>query len=215
MAADGNQAQKQTNNSFGLPKATFKPLEPTGSSNWLKITAIIVVIVLIIGAGVVYWLFKRSSSSYNDFMAKILKKQQVEQEQSINESLQGDLEDTPDDLMENANKQAGDFIEGLRNKELNEAQSLLEEQSKGFVQEVQVPQGQYYVIIASYIDRDLAMDYGKKLLKKHPNITLISPTKGKHFYRLAVEQAATFQEASEKATILKADYGDQLWVLKY
>jgi hypothetical protein len=211
MAADGNQAQKETNNSFGLPKATFKPLEPTGSSNWLKITAIIVVIVLIIGAGVVYWLFKRSSSSYNDFMAKMLRKQQVEQEQSI----QGDLENTSDDLMENADKQAGDFIEDLRNKALNEAQSLLEEQNKGFVQEIGEPQGQYYVIIASYIDRDLAMDYGKKLLKQHPNITLISPAKGKHFYRLAIDQGATFQEASEKATVLKADYGDQLWVLKY
>jgi Sec-independent protein translocase protein TatA len=210
MAADGNQAQKETNNSFGLPRATFKPIEPTGSSNWLKITAIIVVIVLIIGAGVVYWLFKRSSSSYNDFMAKMLKKQ-VEQEQSTNESLQGDLENASDDLMGNIDKQAGDFIEDLRNKD----QSLLEEPSKGFVQEIQAPQGQYYVIIASYIDRDLGMDYGKKLLKRHPYITLISPAKGKHFYRLAIDQGATFAAASEKVAALKADYGDQLWVLKY
>jgi Sec-independent protein translocase protein TatA len=204
MAADGNQAQKETNNSFGLPRATFKPIEPTGSSNWLKITAIIVVIVLIIGAGVVYWLFKRSSSSYNDFMAKMLKKQ-VEQEQSTNESLQGDLETNPDNLMEDAEKQARDLKD----------QSLLEEPSKGFVQEIQAPQGQYYVIIASYIDRDLGMDYGKKLLKRHPYITLISPAKGKHFYRLAIDQGATFAAASEKVAALKADYGDQLWVLKY
>jgi hypothetical protein len=92
---------------------------------------------------------------------------------------------------------------------------LLEEPSKGFVQEIQAPQGQYYVIIASYIDRDLGMDYGKKLLKRHPYITLISPAKGKHFYRLAIDQGATFAAASEKVAALKADYGDQLWVLKY
>lgn len=210
MAADGNQAQKENNNNFGLPKATFKPIEPTGSSNWLRITAIIAIMVLIIGAGVVYWLFKRSSSSYNDFISKTLKKQQLEEE-LIRDVSEEDLED---ELLEAPEQQAIDFIEDFRKDELAQ-ENPSASTTKGAIAQIQHPQGLYYIIVASYIDKDLAMDYGKKLLKEHPYIALLAPTKGKHFYRLAIEQGATLEEAKYKAATLKADFGDQLWILKY
>jgi hypothetical protein len=200
MAAEGNQNQKENSNSFGLPKATFKPIETTRSSNWLKITAIIAVIVLIIGAGVVYWLFKRSSSSYNDFISKNLKKQEEEQLAPV-EPIE---EDFADELLETTEQQAEGVIEDLRKEKF----------VQGTIQEIQGPQGIYYVIIASYIDRDLAMDHAKKLIKQHPYVALLSPAKGKHFYRLAIEQGETVKEAQDKALALKGDYGD-LWVTKY
>ena len=103
MATQANQPQRETNNDFGLPKAEFKPIEPGGSNRWLKITAIIVGIVFIIGAGIVYWLFQRSSPTTNNFMSNTLKNYQ-------------EVENFPDDELKETDKMSDDFIDNLKKK---------------------------------------------------------------------------------------------------
>lgn len=210
MATQANQPQRETNNDFGLPKAEFKPIEPGGSNRWLKITAIIVGIVFIIGAGIVYWLFQRSSPTTNNFMSNTLKNYQ-------------EVENFPDDELKETDKMSDDFIDNLRSEEPGTEKPAPEEHTKlaevttevASITRVSAPQSLYYVVLASYIDVDLAMDYAEQLAKQGAHVKLIEPQKGQHFFRVAIEQGATFQEASEKAKELKSSYGTQIWVLKY
>ena len=221
MAPEGNQIQKENNNSFGLPKATFKPIEPNKSNTWLRITAIIAVIVILIGAGVIYWLFKRSSS--DSFMANALKNRQKEEIQhSLDKELQ-DLDEVSDEFTEELATPSADFEEHLKQEATHQqAQAPLQDHHRakadaahGAIREVTAPQGCYYVVISSYIDKDLAMDYAKKLVKQGEQLTIIAPAQGKYFFRLAVDQKPTLQEASQRAAALKDTYGSNIWVLKY
>jgi hypothetical protein len=211
MAADG---QKGNHNNFGLPNTTFKPIEPSKTSNWLKITAIIVLMVLIMGAGMFYWLFTRSSSSYHDFVSKNLKKLStaIEEQPLQNSYTQGELDQTGSGLAHHAGRD--NLTEFLPQEEVQTSQAIPSTKTRT-IKEIDAPQGVYHVIIASYIDRDLAMDYGKKLLQKQAYVALIAPSKQKYFYRLAIEQGATEKEALAKAAVLKETYGSQLWVMKY
>ena len=209
MATQANQPQREANNDFGLPKAEFKPI-PGGSNRWLKITATIVGIVLMIGVGIVYWLFQRSSPITNNFMPNTLKDYQ-------------EAENFPDDELKETDEMSDDLIENLRSEESGTEKPAPEERTKlaeattevAPITRVNAPQGLYYIVVASYIDIDLAMDYAKQLAKQGAYVKLIEPQKGKHFFRVAIEQEATFQGASEKAEELKYSYGAQIWVLKY
>ncbi|NEJ83827.1 hypothetical protein GR268_46090 [Rhizobium leguminosarum] len=80
---------------------------------------------------------------------------------------------------------------------------------------INAPKGLYYVIVASHIDMDLAMDYAQKILQHGTHVKLITPTKGNYFVRVAVAQEKTFEEATHKAEGLKAAYGESVCVMKY
>ena len=76
--------------------------------------------------------------------------------------------------------------------------------------------GKYYVIVASSIDGDLIMDYGKKLSAKGVTSHIIAPYGKVQFHRLAVADGDTYANAQATADGMKGgDYGDKLWVLKY
>lgn len=77
------------------------------------------------------------------------------------------------------------------------------------------PSGRYYVIIGSFIDDDLAMDYGKKLSTEGIVSVILSPVGSTKFHRLALSDHGSWNEAQEAANNLKSNYSDQLWVLKY
>ncbi|MEM7055865.1 MAG: SPOR domain-containing protein [Bacteroidota bacterium] len=210
MAIQANQSQRETNNNFGLPKAEFKPIEPGGSNRWLKITAITVGVVFIIGAGTVYWLFRCSSPTTNNLTTNTLKS-----DQEIENSVDNELKE-PDEKEE-------DFMENVSSEEVDTEKSAPKEHTDlaeagtkpGYITKVSAPHGLYYVIVASYIDADLAMDYAKQLAKQGAHIELIEPQKGKHFFRVAIEQGTTFQEASEKAEKLQSSCGVQTWIIKH
>jgi len=205
MATPANQPQKETNHDFGLPKTEFKPIAPRGSHKWLKITAIVMGIVLVVGVGVVYWLFQRSPSA-NNFIANTLKTHPKEITPA------DEKPEELDDALSNFNDQ--ELV--TEKPEFNEpTQPVAIAPEPASIVRLSVPQGLYYVVVASYIDVDLAMDYAKQLVKKGVQVRIIEPTKGKHFFRVAIAQGNTFREASEKAEELKALYGKQVWVLRY
>ncbi len=99
-----------------------------------------------------------------------------------------------------------------------EEQAAAEEEAQpevGTVTTISERTNRYYVVIASFVDDDLAADYGSKLAPDGVSTTIIPPFGGKQFYRLAIADHGSFAEAQTNADELKGTYGEGLWVLKY
>jgi len=75
--------------------------------------------------------------------------------------------------------------------------------------------GRSYVVVGSFFDDDLAMDYAKKLKEQGTSSYIIPPFGKSKFTRVAVEEAGTFAEASTNASALAGQYQEQPWPLKY
>jgi hypothetical protein len=75
--------------------------------------------------------------------------------------------------------------------------------------------GQYYIVVASCIDKDLMMDYAKKLSLSGVGTYVIPPNQIHQFNRLAVASAPTFTEANTLAETQRAVYGNDVWVMRY
>jgi hypothetical protein len=75
--------------------------------------------------------------------------------------------------------------------------------------------GRYYIVIESFVDSDMAADYGKELATKGFSTALLSPQGKRKFHRLTAGDYGTFVAAQEEANRLKAEFGEDLWVLKY
>ena len=75
--------------------------------------------------------------------------------------------------------------------------------------------GRYYIVIESFVDSDMAADHGKDLATKGFSTALLSPQGKRKLHRLTVGDFDTFVAAQEEANKLKAEFGEDLWVLKY
>lgn len=73
----------------------------------------------------------------------------------------------------------------------------------------------YYVVVSSSIDSDLVMDYARKLSAKGVSTKIIPPFGKSKFSRLAIGDYDTFATAQSGADAAKADYGGEVWVLKF
>lgn len=85
----------------------------------------------------------------------------------------------------------------------------------GSIATINARTGQAYIIGGSFIDVDLARDYGNKLAGEGVSTTIIEPYGKVKYYRLSVANYPTVGEALENIEQLKATYGDNIWVLKY
>jgi hypothetical protein len=81
--------------------------------------------------------------------------------------------------------------------------------------EINGPTGRYHVIVASSIDRDLVMDYGKKLAKNGMTCNVLAPLGSKMFHRLSVADFASLNDAALKSEQLKSEFGEEVWVIRY
>ena len=208
MATNTNDPREDKNKEFGLPQTEFKPLEH-GGNKWLKVTIGIVAIVLMVGAGVVYWFF------YHAPAAKL-----SAETQPMHEEYEGEEEE---EVEVEAKKADVDFIDDDNSvppqsdadMANNTEDQTATKPQEGTITKLSTPQGHFYVVLASFIDDDLAEDYAKRLAKEGVNVTIIAPAAGKYFSRVVVEQEDTFYDATEKANEAKATYGPNIWVLKY
>jgi hypothetical protein len=87
--------------------------------------------------------------------------------------------------------------------------------SEGSIETISSRTGRYFVVVASNIDGDLAMDYAKKEVKNGRSFKIIEPFGKSKFHRITVADFDTFNEAQAHADGLKSELGDGLWVLKY
>lgn len=200
MATKANEPRKEANDSFGLPKAEFKPIE-YGNKNWLKITAIIVSLVLIVSTGLIYWFFFRTTPTE----APLVEEQELQEEISDVDFIENELpeesfEETP--ISEPAPAP-------------QPPPAPVQSSPKGTVTKITTPQGHYYVIVSSFVDGALAEDHAKRLARKGASAIILSPKANTNYYRVAVAQGSTLAEANAILQEHKATHGNDLWILKY
>ena len=86
---------------------------------------------------------------------------------------------------------------------------------QGTISTISSRTGRYYVVIGSFVDDDLAIDYGRNLTAQGLNAYLIEPYGNVNFYRLAVDQIDSWSAAENRLEELKSRFGNDIWVLKY
>lgn len=85
----------------------------------------------------------------------------------------------------------------------------------GTVETLNERTGRYYVVVASSIDGDLIRDYAKRLSDKGVSAKIVAPYGKVKFHRLTVAEGESFAAAHQTAEQLKAQYSDDIWVIKY
>ncbi len=72
-----------------------------------------------------------------------------------------------------------------------------------------------YIIIGSFIDGDLAEDYAQELAGLGQSPTIIPPFDDHRFYRVAIASFSSFDQANGALVEFKAEYGEDIWALRY
>jgi len=73
----------------------------------------------------------------------------------------------------------------------------------------------YFVVVGSFIDEDMALDYSARLIRQNKNTYLVYPYGEIAYYRLAIGEYPTLAQAVEVLEEHQANYKENLWVLKY
>lgn len=166
---------------------------------WPKVLMFVVGLVIIVGAGLWYFL------SY---------KPQKEEESRIIAARQAAADEAF--RKERSRQDSLAAIESARIKRINDSlASIPPKPAFGNIDTLTGRTGRYYVVVASNIDDDLLMDYARKLSASGVSSKLIPPHGKVKFYRLAIAEGDTYATAQSTADGLKADYGSGLWVTKY
>ena len=93
----------------------------------------------------------------------------------------------------------------------------LESASKaiGAISEISQPLDKYYLIVASFLDNDLAFDYAEKLILSGSNVIIIPPFSTSKLTRVALLEYETLNKANIGLDKYEDEFDDKLWVLKY
>jgi cell division protein FtsN len=75
--------------------------------------------------------------------------------------------------------------------------------------------GRYFIIVGGFSSKKNAVKLREKLILDGLESKVISPIAGSEIYRVSLGDYSDFAAAKEKASGLKSDYGNELWVLKY
>ena len=97
-----------------------------------------------------------------------------------------------------------------------EAEEIVEASTaEGTIETISSRTGKYYVVVASAIDGDLAMDYAKKLTGTGNNVKIISPFGNVLFHRVTIANHDTWAAAANNASSFKDQFGQGVWVIRY
>ncbi|SMD37916.1 Sporulation related domain-containing protein [Reichenbachiella faecimaris] len=72
-----------------------------------------------------------------------------------------------------------------------------------------------YVIIGSFIDEDLAMDYATKLSGQGSGVKIIHPYGKSKRFRVSIADYSSYGDAASQLNSFKGQYGDEVWALQY
>lgn len=172
------------------------------SSN--KAGVIIGVLLVVILALAAVWYFVWYSPGQE--AEEKARQEQLAEERAAEEERQRQLE---------AEQQAA-AEEAARQAEADAAAAAVEEEPEtGTIETISQRTGRYYVVVASAVDGDLAMDYANKLSAEGRNVKIIQPYGSVIFHRVTIQDLDTWAEAQNVANELKGEYGDGVWVKKY
>ena len=85
----------------------------------------------------------------------------------------------------------------------------------GAITKIDSKTSQSYIIIGSFIDEDLAMDFAKDLVKDGSSVKIIMPYGKSKRYRVSIADYSTYGDAVAQMESYKGQFGDQIWALKY
>ena len=85
----------------------------------------------------------------------------------------------------------------------------------GVISKISQPLDKYYLIVASFLDNDLAFDYAQKLILSGSNVIVILDSHVRYFTRVALLEYETFDKANVGLDKHKDEFDEQLWILKY
>lgn len=173
------------------PENTYVPEEEEAAPVWPKVLVILLVIGLALGAAWYFVLYKPAQE-----------KIRLAQEQK--------------ELAEKLEQERLAEAQRLRDAEAQRVADSLANVSKvGMIETLSERTGRYYVVAASAIDDDLLMDHAKKLSTQGVNTKIIPPFGKYKFFRLTIADGDTYASTQEVANTKKADFGENVWVLKY
>ncbi|MEQ8243090.1 MAG: hypothetical protein RLO12_03675 [Fulvivirga sp.] len=190
------QENEQESTNEYVPGSYTPPQEE--SSNTGKIVAIVLILAVL---GVGGWYFFIHKPAQEKEQARIEKLKQEEAAKRLAAEKKAEEERL---AQEAADREA--------------ARLAAEEAAKpkiGTVETITARTGRYYVVIASDIDGDLAMDFANKLTKTGVSIQIIPPYGTSKFHRITVDNLDTWAAAENRANELKNEYGEDVWVIKY
>lgn len=85
----------------------------------------------------------------------------------------------------------------------------------GVVQSLEQRTGKAYVIIASFVDGDLALDHANKLAGTGKSPYVIPPFNNGLYYRVAIAEFNNFADATQNLGSYKEEFGTDIWTLRY
>jgi hypothetical protein len=225
-SANDQNNENNSEDNFGLPDLEYKPLdtETTGEpetesipeqketvresysytpqqeeakSNAPIIIAVVIGLVLIVGAFLIYqYVYKPKAEKEKRELAE---KKRVEEQKRKDEE---------------AARLARENEEAERKR--LEAEAANAKPAVGTFETLTSRTGRYYVVIASAVDGDLIMDYAKKLSAKGTSSKIIPPFGKWKFYRLTIGgDFDSYAAAQTNADSSKPEFGQGAWVIKY
>lgn len=176
-------------------KPTYVPPEP--ESNTPKIVAVLIIVVLA-AAGIWYFGFYRPQAAAEQARIEAADKLKAAEAAKV--------------AAKKRQEEQRLAAETKANQAADEDEIASEEAIFSTISE---PTGRYYIVIESFVDSDMAADYGNELVTKGFSTALLSPRGKRKFHRLTMGDFDSFVDAQEGANKLKAEFGEDLWVLKY
>ena len=202
-----NASSYNADNDYGLPEAEYSPIEreqplihednvsfPTSAREeeepqQKKVTwPLWVALVLILGLAGVFVFFFVFDETENEEIA-----QKPVQETFI-------VEEEPEPVEQPAEE---------------DWQPVNPEPQEGSVSTITSRTGNYYLIVGSFIDGDLARDYGQKLAKEGISSKIIEPSGTRKFYRLSVKDAESVEALNNDLDSMRSKFGENVWIVKY
>lgn len=188
--------EESTEESEYVPGSYTKPEEE--SSNIGKIVGIVFGVVL---AGIAIW-----------YLGFYRPAQQKEKERVEKIAQEWEKQRIAAEKKEEAERIANEEAE-------KEAQRLAElekaKPKKGSVETINARTGRYYVVVASAVDGDLAMDYAKKLAKQGQKVEIIPPYGKNKFHRITIDNLDSQAAGENRINELKSEFGQDVWLIKY
>ena len=85
----------------------------------------------------------------------------------------------------------------------------------GTVNSLSARTGNFYIIVGSFLDEDMAMDFATKLSNAGKSPSIIPPFGNAITHRVAISGYGTLSEAQNSIDGLKPEYGQDIWILRY
>lgn len=89
------------------------------------------------------------------------------------------------------------------------------EKPNGEIFEETQPLNKYFLVVASFLDKDLANDYADQLIQSESNVFIIPPASNSKFTRVALGKYETLGEVIDGINDYNDEFGEQIWALKY